>query len=528
MSGYALIFTVAAIVAAASTPIVARLARLMRIVDRPGTRKVHSKATPSTGGTVIVVGTLAALAASPALGESLAEAFRAVRVPMLALLATGAFMFVVGLVDDSMRVPARLKLGAQVLAAGVVCAAGVRIEVVDVPAVGALELGLWSWPVTMFWIVAITNTVNLIDGLDGLAAGISAVACGVTVVVCLHTGQLALAAVMLAMMGALAGFLFHNFHPARIFLGDCGSMVLGFCLATASVMCAGGGARFVGLALPALALALPIFDTLFSIVRRTLQRRSLLAPDRDHLHHRLIGLGLPHRRAVVIMYAVTLISAGLGMFMLLTRGAARLVVFVGALVPSLALFRAAGAVRLKEAVGAFRRNRAIAREARQRRRGFEEMQLRLRDATDVSHWWRAVRRAAREMKFAAVVIEYDDGGPPSQLTWRMPGKTAGPLGTVHATIRLPVGHDGRTLRVGVDVPLNGSLESAGRRLALFGRLLDEHGLGSLPGATAAGAAEPSAAAAAAERAAGGVEIGLWVPDRSGAAEKGHAPRGEAT
>ncbi len=479
---YAVTFAAAAVAAVLVTPIVARGARAMRIVDRPGTRKIHSSAVPTVGGLAVVVSALAVIVAVMRLHAPTGEAFAAVRTGMLALLATGAFIFVVGFIDDSVRVAARTKLLAQALAAVAVCAAGLRIEHLPIPGVATLHLGWLSWPVTVLWIVGITNTVNLIDGLDGLAAGIAAIASGVIAAFAVHTGQPAVAVVMLALMGSLAGFLVFNFHPARIFLGDCGSMFLGFSLATAAVMSASRADPFVALAMPALALGLPIFDTMFSMIRRVLERRSMFAPDQNHLHHRLIRMGLHHRHAVIVMYAVTLLAAGLGTFMLATGGAWRLAVLLGALVPVLAIFHVVGAARLREAFAAFRRNRALAREARERKHHFEEMELRLRRVDSFERWWKVVRRAARKMGFARVTIEYEGAdGAARRLVWHLPGRERDPGHVVFSAAAALGARGGSALRVTADVPLNGSLESVGRRLTLFGRLLDEHAPTLLPG-----------------------------------------------
>jgi UDP-GlcNAc:undecaprenyl-phosphate GlcNAc-1-phosphate transferase len=434
-----------------------------------------------------------ACGAATFLVPNIAQSFVAARTEMLGLLALGAFVFGVGFLDDSLRVSARLKLAAQLLAAGAACGLGLRIDHVVVPGLGQVSFGAWAWPVTILWIVGVTNALNLIDGLDGLAAGIAAIACGVLSVLTLHQGQIVLGAVLLAMLGSLCGFLIYNFNPARIFLGDCGSMFLGFFLATGSILAFRATWRLPGLAAPLLALGLPVLDTCFSMIRRGLERRSLLAPDRNHLHHRLIDLGLHHRHAVVLMYVVTLLSAGLGMFMLVTTGAASLLVFAGASVPLLLIFKLVGAVRMREAITAFRRNRAIAREVRRQQQGFEEMQLRLRDAETLERWWRALRRTAREMGFARMSVELlGPEGSKRRLLWRLPSRELECDEMICAAIPLRAhGGEGRRrgyrrviARVLVEIPDDESAESAGRRLALFGRLLDEHGPGRFLGSTA--------------------------------------------
>jgi UDP-GlcNAc:undecaprenyl-phosphate GlcNAc-1-phosphate transferase len=190
-----------------------------------------------------------------------------------------------------------------------------RIEVVHLPVVGNLSMGIFSLPVTVVWIVGVINAINLIDGLDGLAAGVVFFA-GLTNFIVAYLGnQIMVALLMSSMLGAVLGFLFYNFNPARIFMGDSGSYFLGFVLATTSLLGSmQGTSTAVSILVPILALGVPIFDTLFAIVRRFLERRPLFSPDRGHVHHRLLDMGITHRRAVLILYgfSVVLTVAAMG------------------------------------------------------------------------------------------------------------------------------------------------------------------------------------------------------------------------
>ena len=483
--GYGIAFTTAALAVLVATPVFMRLAVAIGAVDRPGTRKVHALVVPRLGGLAVVLAFLAALGVSfwadPVIGRELRtdQAYSNVMV----LLGTGALIFLVGLVDDIWRLRARLKLVGQVVAALCVCACDVRIESIGVEGLFYLEFGWLSWPLTMLWLVGITNAVNLIDGLDGLASGTSAIACAVIATFAFVTGHTAVALMMLAMLGALSGFLFYNFNPAMVFLGDCGSMFIGFSLATVSVMSAKQSGTLVGMALAVLALGVPFFDTFFSIMRRMLDRRSLFAPDRCHTHHRLMDSGWSHRGAVLALCAVSLVSGLLGLLMVITSGVARLAIFSSGMVGLILLFHVLGAIRFREALVALKRNVAMSREARVRKRTFEEMQLRLREAATVPQWWRVVRRAGRYLGFARICVQVQyDSGESRQLQWHLPGYrgNGGNGRAVHLT--LPVRHwpDGETVRASIDIPVNGSLETAGSRLTLFGRLMDEHSLADLP------------------------------------------------
>ena len=482
---YAATYVGAMLLALIATPLVVRAAHSWRVLDRPGTRRVHSVAVPRLGGVAVfaalVIPVVALLLFDNVFTQAFGDPTGPQQVHVLALLVTGGFVFAIGLVDDMVGMGVRTKLVAQIIAAAIACSMGIQISRIGLSEDASIPLGWCAWPLTILWVVSITNAVNLIDGLDGLAAGISLIACGVMLVFAVLTGKVAMAVLMTAMLGSLTGFLFFNFNPAKIFLGDCGSMFLGYFLATASVMCSMKSAALVGLALPAVALGLPIFDTLFSMLRRALERRSMFGADRKHIHHRLIDMGLHQRYAVIIMYAITALAAGIGMLMILVKNMGGFtLVLIGALLPSLLIFRAVGAMRIREVFLTFHRNRSIAREAKGQRRGSEEMRLRLQEAETLDQWWKVLRRAAREMGFARILIQIKLSGEPARrLIWRLPHRQVDGDRMMQAI--LPLGHrkGGSPLRVEIDVPVEGALESAGTSVALFGRLLDECDLARL-------------------------------------------------
>jgi len=475
MKTFACTFIASAFAALVLTPLVARIALKLGIVDRPGSRRIHSRSIPRMGGVAILLAMFGPIIPVMLLSNAVGSAFREIHTRVIAMLAASVAMVLVGLVDDVRGLRARFKFLAQIAAAAVVCAFGIRIETVSVEGLFALHFGWLAWPITILWIVSITNAVNLIDGLDGLAAGIAAVACGVIAVLAMSAGQTVMAVLMLALLGSLMGFVVFNFNPARIFMGDCGSMFVGFVLATTSVMCNVKSQTLVGLALPALALGVPIFDTLFSMLRRILERRSLFSPDRGHIHHRLLALGLRHRHVVLIMYGLTVLAAGLGMFMMATRSTETILILAGILLLLALVFRCVGSVRLRESIAALRRNLSIAQETKEHKEAFEESALRIREAKSLDAWWKALCAAAAKMDFVCVSLTLDGSdGTVGSLVWRHPSLN----GTPNEIVRIAI--PPRTLRQGVegkvelDIWVNGSLESAGRRAALFGRLLDEH------------------------------------------------------
>jgi hypothetical protein len=290
---------------------------------------------------------------------------------------------------------------------------------------------------------------------------------------------------MLALLGSLLGFLLFNFNPARVFMGDSGSMFLGFFLATASIVSATKVATVMGLALPALALGLPLFDMMLSIVRRLLDRRSIFAADRGHIHHRLLDGGLKHPHAVVVMYLVTVLTAGAGLMMMVWRGEGEIIVFVVALLILMFAFRLAGMIRFREMYSQVHENLTRQRDIRRERKQYESARSRLRAA------W-TFMRLARRMGFAQIAIEVrgGDDGEPETLVYRRPENRRPDMPIMHLSIPVRASAAGRLLRVEIDVTVDEPLETIGRRVSLFGRLLDEHEIGDEP--TTADAAEPTA------------------------------------
>lgn len=468
----------AVVVVMAIMPIVTRAARALQIVDDPGVRKIHKSKVPRIGGLAVLIGMLTVTVPALALDNAIGAALRETLGQVVVLLAASIFMFVVGLADDVKPLRARVKLAAQLLAAGTVCAFGMRVESVTVGSL-TVTLGWLSWPATVIWIVGITNAVNLIDGLDGLAAGICAVTCGVIAVFCFYTGQIVMAVLMLALLGSLTGFLFFNFNPAKVFLGDCGTLFVGFFLASSSVMCAAKSLTIVGLALPALALGLPIFDTLLSILRRVLERRSIFSPDRNHIHHRLLTMGLHQRGAVIVMYVVTLCAACLGMSMMIMNDLSAIVVFLIVSLLLLGVFRFTGAIRLGESVAILKRNLSLARRTREEKRDFESLQLRMREVNSFQDWWSALCDAAEKMGFLWLGLAMRNGHETIyRYRWRRPGAAPQPGKAVSMSLPVPQEGQGVSLWLDATVGVNGSLEGVGRRMTLFERLIDEH---SMPG-----------------------------------------------
>jgi len=320
MRSYFAAFLVAFLAAACLTPLVRALAFRLGAVSHPGGRHVHHKAVPRLGGIAIFAAFLMPIGALLFVDSSVAQIVRDQGWKAASLLAGATALTALGVADDTRGVRAVLKLAVQVAVAAFTFACGFRINAIALPLVGPMSMGVFAFPVTVLWIVGIVNAVNLIDGLDGLAAGVVLFAALTNFAIANIAGSVFIAVVMAATAGALLGFLLFNFNPARIFMGDSGSYLLGYVLA-ASVLAgttAQKASTAVSLIVPCLALGVPIFDTLFTMIRRFLERRPLFSPDRGHIHHRLLDIGLTHRRAVLTLYGVsavfsiTAIAASLG------------------------------------------------------------------------------------------------------------------------------------------------------------------------------------------------------------------------
>jgi UDP-GlcNAc:undecaprenyl-phosphate/decaprenyl-phosphate GlcNAc-1-phosphate transferase len=314
MKSYVVACLIALALSVLVTPLVRRFALRIGAVSAPGGRHVHGRAIPRLGGTGLAFAWAVPVVALALRDPMVMRALDGKWLQVVTVVGGGAAICTVGALDDVRGLRSLYKLAAQVLVAIFAFVCGFQIQAIQLPLFGALQMGVFALPVTVLWIVGVTNAVNLIDGLDGLAAGVTFFAAFTSFVIASISGSVFVALTMAALMGALVGFLFFNFNPARIFMGDSGSYFLGFVLATTAL--AGGGLQqkastAVSLLVPVLALGVPIFDTLFSMFRRVLERRPIFSADRGHVHHRLLDIGLTHRRAVIFLYGISsLLAAG--------------------------------------------------------------------------------------------------------------------------------------------------------------------------------------------------------------------------
>ena len=339
-------FFLSGIISFLLTPPVKKLAYRIGAIDVPKDgRRMHKRPTPRLGGLAIFGGFLIAAVLTGQLTPQ-----------RLWILAGAAVIVVLGIFDDRNALSAKFKFVIQILAAAIPVIFGdLRIAMFTNPFLFSdslyWNLGALSIPITILWIVAITNAVNLIDGLDGLAVGVSSIASMTMLAVALFIGETEIAVILAALAGACVGFMPYNLNPASIFMGDTGSTFLGYMLATLSIQGLFKVYALISFAVPFLILGLPIFDTAFAIVRRVLSGRSPLAPDRGHVHHRLIDMGFNQKQAVAILYVISVVL-GLIEVVLTTSGELRAMVLVVAVIIGLVvsgfLFLSNGQHKIKE------------------------------------------------------------------------------------------------------------------------------------------------------------------------------------
>lgn len=318
MISVAAAFLVAALVVLLSTPTVSALARDLGILDRPSGRKVHREAIPRVGGVAIFLGVGIAMGSVLISGTALGRLIHW-DVSRVSLWVGATLAFGLGFIDDLRRLQPRVKLLVQAAAALVAYAGGVRIQGLLFPWGAQWELGILSLPVTLFWFVLLMNAINLIDGLDGLAAGVSLFACGVLGVLCLISGREVEALGFAAVAGACLGFLRYNFNPASVFMGDGGSYFLGYMIAGMSVLGSLKSQTAVALLIPVVALGVPLMDALWATTRRFILGAEIFKPDRDHIHHRLLAMGLNQKKAVLLIYLASICFGALSLSLVYIR-----------------------------------------------------------------------------------------------------------------------------------------------------------------------------------------------------------------
>lgn len=301
-----------------TTPLMIFIGKKCGLVDKPDARKIHKEPIPRVGGVAIFLGFFIGCLVLGRFGEQ-----------MLALMAASVIIMLLGFVDDARNIPPIAKLIGQAVAAFLVVRSGLVVEFLTNPFTGGeMSLGWLSVPLTMVWLIGMSNAVNLIDGMDGEAAGVSAISAGMIAIICVLQGPQSVAAVAGLLAAACIAFLVFNFNPAKIFMGDSGSLFIGFALATISIMGFSKSATFISVVIPIIILGTPIMDTFFAILRRLFSHKPVFEADKGHMHHRLLQRGLSQKKAVLIIYAVTFLLGIAAILMSLLTTAQALVILI--------------------------------------------------------------------------------------------------------------------------------------------------------------------------------------------------------
>jgi UDP-GlcNAc:undecaprenyl-phosphate GlcNAc-1-phosphate transferase len=399
-------FLAAILTGAALTPLVRALAHRRGVLDHALTsRKLHGRPIPRLGGIAIVLAFYAPLVALLFVNSEVGRRFLEDRTKAFGLFAGGLAIAALGVWDDLRGADAKVKFTVQFAVAGAMYALGFRIDQIASPFGGAFALGWLGLPFTLLWIAGVVNAMNLIDGLDGLAGGVALVAIATTFAIAFLHGQPLMVLFTAALAGAVLGFLFYNFNPASIFMGDTGSMFLGFVLATTAIQTNLKSSTAVAIVVPIIALGVPILDTLLAMTRRAARGAPLFSADRGHIHHRLIDLGLSHRQAVLFLYGASVVL-GLVALALTYASSAQATWTIVALSGVAYLFlRRLGYVSLAKAqrlLGDRRRNTEL-------RAAVRRLGERLRAAPDFEGVWAILREATGPLGASAVGLRLEDG-----------------------------------------------------------------------------------------------------------------------
>jgi UDP-GlcNAc:undecaprenyl-phosphate GlcNAc-1-phosphate transferase len=419
MKTFTVIFLLSLLLAVLLTPLVRRIALGVGAVDRPGRRKIHRGTVPRLGGLAIFAAALLPLLSVLFLySNRLTLLVSEASAQVLGLLIGSGTILIVGICDDIWGWNAWVKLPLEVLAAVVVYVAGFQVFSIGNPFGSPIELGVAGPVITILWIVGLANAVNLLDGIDGLAAGTTAFASIALFVCALVLGHHLVALMVIALGGALVGFLRHNFYPAKIFMGDSGSLFVGFTLACLSIEGSLKSSAVVALAIPMLIFGLPITDTALAAGRRFFHGKPIFLGDSEHVHHRLLRSGFSQRQSSVILYGVT---AFLGLAAILLTTIQSRAIGIGFLVTGiLAYVLIRQVVRVRATHGGMGQDGEALRRAR--RILFEAGEA-LRSVRTEEETWEVIRSAAERLGYEAARWELDlPGGGRSEMEWN--GTTA--------------------------------------------------------------------------------------------------------
>jgi UDP-GlcNAc:undecaprenyl-phosphate GlcNAc-1-phosphate transferase len=449
MRTYLIAFLLSMVCALVATPLVRRLAMRLGAMDNPGERRIHKAPIPRMGGLAVALAFSMPLIGLSVYQNDISTAFYQDLDLVVGLVLGSLIILGLGIYDDLKGARAPLKLLLQSLAALVCYKFGYQVTFITNPLAPGevIELGLLSLPVTMLWMVGLMNAVNLIDGIDGLASGVTFFACVTLFILCLDTGNTVSAVTVVCLGGAIVGFLFFNFNPATIFLGDTGSLFLGFLLGAVSISGSLKGYALFSILVPAMALGVPILDISLALLRRFLTGRPLMAGDHHHIHHRLLQLGLSQKQVVLTLYSLCALLAMVSLATVYLHSRAILAIIFIALAGFMIVFmRYLGYV---EHIKAGRRGLALQElfvGISERSDHIATFRHTLGHVRDVDGLWGALVELYRTFNLISMRLEIHGGallGEQTALERVLEGDENlqdQPLGSV-AMLDLPLGHD---------------------------------------------------------------------------------------
>ncbi|MDP2895526.1 MAG: MraY family glycosyltransferase [bacterium] len=395
------------------TPWVRKLALRLNIVDDPGVRKRHERAMPTLGGLSIFLVFMLLVGSCLVFENRVTVKFLEKGRLVAGILVCGLIAVLLGIYDDVKGADAKKKFSVQIAAAMLAFALGFRIEGVSLGPLGSVNMGAFSFLFTLLWIVGITNAVNIIDGIDGLAAGVALFVCIGNFVVSLVLGNVVMSVISAILAGALLGFLRYNFPPAKIFLGNTGSLFLGMVLALVSLISAQKSSTMVMMLIPIAVLGLPILDTSLAILRRSLLGRPVFVSDKGHIHHALLRLGMKQKRAVMILYGFCLLLLGFAALVVLEKSTVA-AVWLGALgLVFLVGMRVLGYLNYEK----IRKSLCNRWRFRAKNAFCRYLLLKMSKVQTVDGLWELLTQAAREFEIDDMELSLNGGADDSVLRW---------------------------------------------------------------------------------------------------------------
>ncbi len=308
---YTIAFFLSLLISLILVPLIRNISIKYKWLDDPqrSARTIHQRLIPRTGGIGILIAFITPLIGLFFVKSGVGGVFISDYKMSVSLIAGGVVVAAIGLIDDLYGLKASRKFFLQSIVAIFSYAMGFKIQSISLPFIGVVEMGIFAPVVTLLWIVGIINAINLVDGIDGLAAGLAFFVCVTNFVFGFASNNIIICLISAALGGALLGFLYYNFNPASVFMGDTGSMFIGYILATSSLWTSMKKGTTVALLIPIISLGLPIMDTLVAMFRRFILKRPIFSPDRGHIHHRLLQKGYSQRKTVVILYTISIVFA---------------------------------------------------------------------------------------------------------------------------------------------------------------------------------------------------------------------------